>query len=336
MTRLLSILGSRVLTVFIIAVGIIYYITIAVWAKEAFASLMGNLKSDPLFIFAASLLFTNITIRAVWAFFRIRNEKMKMFLRFPLIAGLIIFLFAFLMSNAFRQFQWKVVGVNDVLDFGKGKVFRVTHINPALKNEVINIKGEGGIFSYEPTLRLMDRDGMQYEVGAYPPTKIKGIYMHVLQFGIAPGIKLIERNTVVAKGYMAMRLLPFGATDSFEIPPFVYRFNLIIRPDRTIRKGNEVAYHYDVERPLYRVMITKGDKMVAQAETRTGITFDDVLQLNFFKPDYWIMLETVSDPFLPFFIGGMGLLSVGIVLYPFSFLIREKRDGSSVVALRHL
>lgn len=331
MKRLFEMLGSRILAIWMITMGIVYYLTVAVWAKEAFASLVENLRSNPLFILPAVLLFANITVRGIKAMLRVRRNRRIMFLRLPLIAGLILFLFASFMSNAFRQGQWKVVGVNDVLEYGEGKEFRVTRIDPAIKNEVISIEGDGGIFSYEPSLVLMDRDGVRYEVGAYPPTRVKGLYMHVLQFGLAPGIEFLERQAVIAKGYMIMRLLPFGGTDGFEIPPYPYRFNLSIRPDRMIRKGSETAYHYDIERPLYNVVITKGDKLVSESETDTGLSFDGQMRLNFFKPDFWIMLETVKDPFLALFVGSGALLVLGIVLYPFSFLVRETGPIPSVV-----
>jgi len=320
MKRFFGLLSSRALTIWLFAAGIVYYVTVAVWSREPFASLTENLKTNPLFIIAAIVLYANITVRGIRAILRLRKNRKVMYLRVPLISGLIIFLFAFFMSNAFRQFQWRIVGVDDMLDFGKGKVFRVLHIDPALKSDVIRMEGEEGIFSYEPSLTLIDRDGIRYEVGAYPPSRIKGLYMHVLQFGIGPGIEFIENNTVIAKGYMVMRLLPFGLTDGFEIPPFPYRFNLTIRPDRTIRKGNEIAFHYDIKSPLYNVQITKGDKPIIETETVSGVSFDDHMRLNFFRPDFWIMLETVKDPFLPLFVTGMVLLVIGIFLYPLSFL----------------
>jgi len=331
MKRILNMAGSRSLTVWILTTGIVYYLTVAVWGEEAFSSIMSNLRSNPIFITVAAMLFVNITVRGVMAVIGLRESKTKLFLRLPLIAGMIIFFIAFFMSNVFREFQWKLVGVDDVLKFGKNRVLRVVHIDPALKKNVLLIKGEGGIFSYEPIIKFRDPDGIQYDVGAYPPARVKGLYMHVLQFGLGPGIELIENKTVIAKGYMALRLLPFGSMDGFEIPPYPYRFDLTIRPDRTIRKGNNIAYHYDIEKPRYNVVITKGNKRIAEKETDSGINFNGDMHLNFFRPKDWIMVEIVKDPFLQYFVVGLGLLLAGIILYPFSFLVGGAKDSASVV-----
>jgi hypothetical protein len=144
--------------------------------------------------------------------------------------------------------------------------------------------------------------------------------MHILNFGIAPGVELWQNGRLLRRGYMALRIIPFGTVDSFEISPYPYRFYIHILPNRILKKGKETAREYNINKPLYQVEILKGDKRVFTGSTSETLTFEGYT-LRFFRPIYWVQLEVVHDPFYLWFILSLALLFVGVPVYLVGILL---------------
>lgn len=322
MKRLISFLGSKTLTVWLTGFFVIYYLTIAVWSKEAFASFIINLSRNNLFRSVFALFFLNIAIRVSKALIRIWPSKALFFLRLPLNLGIPILLFTFFIGPSFRDTRQIPVTKGDMVEIRwEGAYLSVTGIEPALKKKALR-RDDSSIFDFEPGITLRDDRGT-YSIGAFPPKRVGSTYMHILNFGIAPGVELRKGNEVVAAGNVALRLTPFGVVDSFTLEPLPYRFYLSIIPNRVIKKGREAEREYDLDRPLYDVKVTKGDKVIYKGSTDAAILFDGDTSLSLSAPVDWVLLEVVHDPFLIPFIVGLILTSFGILLYPFSLICSE-------------
>jgi hypothetical protein len=168
---------------------------------------------------------------------------------------------------------------------------------PGLRPNILDTELDIGIFAHEPKLTLMDRSSQKFTVGAFPPKKLGNTYYHILNFGIAPGIRFLRGDEVLTAGYMPLRILTFGSSDFFEIPPYPYRFLVSLEPDKTLLKGDAISSQYNLERPVYRVRVFRGDTVIKDGNSREGIIFDGY-SLYFFQPSYWILLEAVKDPAL--------------------------------------
>ncbi|MGE5893515.1 MAG: hypothetical protein ACM34I_05625 [bacterium] len=324
MKTLFSLLGSKTLTLWLSGIIVFYYLTAAVWFKEAFATFVGFIENNPLFQLWYVLFFLNISIRIFLFVKKEWHAKRKLFFKLPVSLGLVILLFSFFMSINVREFRWLLLGEGDPVDIPwESTSLRVVKVDPAIEKNLLRTD-DSRIFNYEPVITLADRFNTLYRIGAYPPRKIGRTYMHVLNFGIGPGVELAENDKEVSKGYVALRLIPFGNVDSFEMPPYPYKFSLTVLPNKVVTRGAETAREYDIEHPLYEVQVAKGDRIILKGEaSEQPLSFDGSMSLRFFTPSYWVLLEVAYDPFLLWFLAGIVLSLAGLFLYPFHYFIRN-------------
>ena len=317
---IISFLGSKTLTVWLVGALIVYYLTVAVWSREAFATFILNLSRNDLFRVLYVLFVINAALRIIAALKALWPRRRRFFLKLPLYAGLLLFIAAAFMSLNVRKSRIILLGHGDRVTVAWDRApLRVIGIESALKKRMLRTEGSA-VFDYEPSVTLIDGRGRRYSINAFPPKKIGSSFMHIMNFGIGPGVELRKGGRTVTKGYMALRLTPFGAVDRFAIDPYPYTFYLSILPNRVLKKGNEAARDYDLTTPRYRVEVTKGDRVIAGAETDTMISFDKDMSLHFSPPDDWVLLQAAYDPFFPWFVTGLVLLLLGSILYPFTFL----------------
>ncbi len=322
--RLMSFIGSTTLTVWLVGLFIVYYLSMAVWSKEAFATYITHLSRNNLFRIFYIIFFLNVTARIFSAFRALWSSKIRFFLRLPLYAGLVVFLFSFFMSLNIREYKWLIVGEGDVVELPHELgLLRIVRVESALKKRALRTE-EAVIFDYEPKVVLQDERGERHTIGAFPPRLVSGTWMHILNFGIGPGVELRRDGEALFKGEIALRLTPFGSVDSFRIEPFPYKFYVSILPNRIVRKGKEAGRDYDLSAPRYQVAVAKGDKMIAKGETDAELMFDGDMSLKFFPPSDWVALDIAHDPFYPWFVSGLLLLLIGVVLYPFSFFSKKR------------
>jgi hypothetical protein len=320
------VLQSRTLTLWCVGLAIIYYLTVAVWAEEAFATFMQRLSHDNIFRVVYVVFCLNVTLRIFTSLSEFRYEKIRFLLKAPLSLGLVIFLLSLFLSLNVREQKWQLVGEGDVIDLDwEEALFEVSRIDPALKKDTLRTD-DSGIFDYEPRVFLKDNRRKKYTAGAFPPEKMRSTYMHILNFGIGPGVELKENDRILFSRYYALQLMPFGALDSFEIPSVPYRFFIRILPNKVIKKGDITARNYNIERPLYEVEIVEGDRMIQKETTDGSLRFADTFEMTFLKPSYWVLLEMVYDPFYKGFVVGLFMIPIGGLLYLVSLVIpRRKR-----------
>ncbi len=323
MKAAISFLGSRQLTVWMVLCFIVFYLTMAVWSREAFGTFVVGISSDVVFRVLYLLFCANVTTRAAAALWTCRRDKARFILMLPLYAGLPLLLLSFFLSINTRDFQWMIVGEGDVIRLPwEAGPYRVLHVKPAVERNTL-VTADSPVFAYEPFIDIDEQSGGFHRIGAFPPKRVGATYLHILNFGLGPGVAISKGGKTVQRGEVALRLIPFGAVDSFEMRPLPYRFFVSILPNSIIKKGREAVREYDLSAPLYHVEIVKGDTVIAAGDTSGSISFDNDMSIAFSPPADWVHLEAVHDPFRFWFITGLALTAVGIAVYPVRSLIRQ-------------
>ncbi len=322
--KIVAFLRSSTLTVWLVGLFVLYYLTMAVWIGEAFARYVTHLSTNTVFRVFYLLFLANVTLRIAANIGRMRGRWLLMTLRLPLLLGLILVLASFFLSLNFRQQVWsQPLGEGDPIELPwEPEAFRITKVEPAISKRALRAE-DSVLFDYEPGITLTGKDGVPQRIGAFPPRKAGRSYLHVLTFGLGPGVELRKGKEAVWRGYVALRLVPFGNVDTFTLPEHPYQFYLSVVPTAVVKRGRESARTYDLEHPRYLVEIEKGDRLVAKEETDRELAFDGDMKLSFFEPSDWVLIEAVRDPFLPWFAGSLMLLGAGLPLYPFSLLLRQ-------------
>ena len=331
MKKLFSIISSKAFLIWLIAGWTVYYVTNAVWSEEAFAGFIGGLSKNPLLQIPYVAFLLSLALNIVRAAReRLKKGFLALALWIVLPLGAFMFFGGYFLSAALRSQAQLLVGEGDTVTEGLGSPsgeLYAKRISPSLKDEFLDtgeadtsaVESEGSVFAYEPKITLSDRS-RDYEVGVFPARRVKGTYYHILNFGLAPGIRLLDAGGEVLKeGYLALRILPPGAEDSFELAP--YRVVVRLSPERVMEKGDAQAKVFSLRSPSYRAEVYRGDERVFEGDSRVGITFDGK-RLEFTEPAYWVFLEVVKDPGVPFILSGLALLLLGAILLPLRLIVK--------------
>ena len=326
MRGLLRVISGKGFLLWLIMGWILFYVTLAVWSKEAFARSVIWLGNNPLVQAPYVLFLISGVLNLVRAFRETIKRGVVRFSMWVLLpAGILMLLVGFFLSANLRQSDWIIAGEGDVLNpRWQESPYVLSEIKPPLKDELFAVEGES-VFKYEPKVTV-SADGESFIVGVYPPTMIRGTYYHILDFGLAPGIRLKKGNEVLQERYVPVKILPPRSEGVFEVSP--YKFFLKIAPDRTVRKGMAKAKLYSLVSPAYEVRVVRGDEVVFEGSSRDGIFFEG-RELSFFEPTYWVRLEVVSNPAMNILIAGVAVTGAGVLsmclLVLFNISARRRR-----------
>lgn len=310
--RAAGILGDARLTTGLTVTWVLFYMTWAVWGEEAFAGFVSLLGRQPAFQALYLLLLVNLFLRVLsW----LRGSKRGLFRTgagVVLRLGLLLLLSGFFVSVMTKQAMRPLVGEGDVLGARWSEAtFPVERIQPSLQERILDV-GEGvGLFALEPAMVLKTPDGPA-SVGAFPPARFGRTWIHILQCGLAPGMRLSRDGRIIREGYAALRLLPPGRTDEFSLERTPYRILFKLIPQRTFRKGKLEVGEYDLTRPLFDVRVLRAKREVARGTSAVPILFDG-LTLETLPPTSWALLDVVRDDGIPFVAGGLILIALGAV-----------------------
>ncbi len=326
--KIVGVISSKEFLLWLAGVWIFCYVTLAFFVGEAFGMFMVSLQKN-LLVRVPYVLFIIGAILNLIRVFQSRWQRGRAYALLSVILplGVIVFLSGFLLSASYRQAQWiQVREGQTVRPFWSKSAFMLTNIKPVLKKETLQAEESGAIFDYEPKITLGDWAGRSHEVGAFPPAKIGDTYFHILNFGLAPGVRLESEGRVLEERYVMLRILPPGWQDTFELEPYPYRFSLRIAPDRILQKGDEKLKLYNLDRPTYEVEVRRGDKALFEGKTSEGRVVFEGAELSFMKPTYWVLLDVARDPGRPVLLWGIAIISVGLPLWLVS-LISGKRKA---------
>ena len=155
----LSFLGSRTLTIWIAGMFLLYYLSVALWSKEAFASFVLNLSGSTLFKFVYVLFVVNVAFRMAAGFKGLMRSRARFLMRLPLYAGLLLFLVAFFMSLNIRQNKSILLGEGDPVEIPwERAAYQVLRVKPALEEKALRTESSA-IFDYEPGLTISAATG---------------------------------------------------------------------------------------------------------------------------------------------------------------------------------
>lgn len=298
----------------LIWVWALLYVTLAVWGQEAFAFFVTAHIKYPIVLYISCfsvLVFAGNFVRYAMRGFAARRMKAIPWLVLP--AGVVLFLMGFVLMAGF--------GKSRLMVLQEGQEFKVpgsarSYVVERLDVDVVeNYFGEGrgfGLLRSEPNITLSN-GGVRHIIGAFPPTRFDGVYSHILDFGIAPGIALLERGNIALSGNPILRILPPGTEDSIEIEGLPYRFYVRLAPERIVEQAGEKIIQYDMVTPKYFVRIEKGDETVFDGTSDQEIVFDEFL-LRMEPYVYWVWLEFKKGIGIPFIWAGAVLIALGLPL----------------------
>lgn len=301
--------GPSALTFWMLAAWILYYVTRAVTGKEAFSSFVLSLGRSPL-PQGLFVLFLLVSLGSLlrFALRRFRHSRLTAPLWCLLPLGLWLYLLGFFISAVFSQSGSIFVGLGDeVRPPWQARAYRVAAMESGFKPEILDIDtGQSPVFRFEPKVYLAGGESI-HEVGAFPPTRVGNTYYHILDFGIAPGVRIYEGSRLLYEQYVIQRLLPPGRQDDFVLDSFAdYRFVVSMAPKRYIVKGEKKVGVYEPDSARYNVVVQRGQEILLDTSTEGSIVLDG-LDVQFMRPRYWVRLEGASNP-------GMGIFATGVVL----------------------
>jgi hypothetical protein len=315
-----SVVSSRVFILWLLAAWVVYYVTSAVVAPEAFARFAHGLGESILLQIGYTLFLVSAFLNLLRAF-RVRFAVHKFLgtVWMVLPVGIFLVLLGFFVSLATREHAWNKVGLGDmVIPPWEKSSYRVFKIDVPIGEKMLYEEEESGIFQYEPAVWVGKTPGETVRIGAFPPSRIGDTYYNVLDFGLAPGVRLAKGREVIQAGHVILKILPPGAEDVFALGS--YRLSLRILPERIMEKGKTKVRVYDFVSPAYHVSVYRGDELVFEGDSRKGVFFEGH-ELSFMKPEHWVWLQAARDP-------GMNIFRSGLaIMVPEMFLLRAMPEA---------
>jgi hypothetical protein len=294
---------------------VLYYVSTAIWMDEAFAFFVHGVKSNILIQIPFLLFLASGYLNILRAFRdKMRQDRAGFIVWLMIATGTMLYFTGLFLSINVRQYDNRLVGEGHSLKLPwDEETYYFSVVDPGLK-ESFKKSDPGGILAYEPKITMTDSSANSYTIGAYPPTRIDGTYMHILNYGLAPGIRFYDKETLVEEGYMVLRILPPGRSDFFEIKPYSFRFLVFLAPEYTENGGHHPEPIFNFKNPMVTTRVFSGERMIAEGDSREGLRFKGY-HLSFFEPAYWIQLESARDPGMPVMRFGLLILILGVPLY---------------------
>jgi hypothetical protein len=293
-----------------------YYVLSSIWMDEAFGSFAMGIGNNPLI----QLPFVLFLIAGYLNFFRasmhvLKEGKVRFLTWLVLPLGVLLFFTGFFLSLFLRESGKRMIGEGDIIKPPwVTETYHVTGIEPGLKESLPDTEMDRSIFAREPELTLTDKSARSYRVGAFPPEKIDGTYYHILDFGVAAGVKLYQGSQVKFGGYQPLRVLAPGRSDFFEIQPFPYRFLVSMEAEKVFEETGDYTSRFNIRKPVYKVRVFKDEKVLAEGDPKQGVRFGN-FRLYFVDQTFWVMLEAAKDPGLPVLRLSVLLILIGGPLY---------------------
>ncbi len=329
-------LWVRIIRNTLIGAWIVYYISLFTWSEEPLARFMVGLKNNIFF----QILFVIFLMSLTGGFLvTLREHKKRSILYaimmsfFPL--GVIIFFIGFFLSAVIRNDTLILTGKDDMIGIPwSGREYYVMDVKPSIKKKFldIEIEGDSPIFSHEPWILITDFN-TSYRIGVYPPVRIDETFFHILNYGIAPSIRLKDlRGNTILDGDFAMKLLPPGNIDYAFLGELPYRITLKLLPSGEIKRGKTVAKTYNLDDNLYELKIfrikSKNEPEILIKETITSqpISFDNYL-IEIKGHTYWVLLEIVKDDAVYLIGAGIVIIFTGIIIRLILFIPLLRRPS---------
>lgn len=318
--------SSKSFLIWLAGSWIIYYVMISIWSMESFGNFVTGLKNSfhiriPFLLFLVSG-YLNI-IRS--SLTRVKKGGGIQFIAWLLLPlGFMLFLSGFYISVTTRQFEWVTVAKEHILKPSfSTESYLIDDIKPGIREGLSDKYSGNVIFAYEPKVVVRDKSEHRYEAGAFPARRIDGFYAHILNFGLAPGIVIDDGGVNTGEWYLPLKIISPGNSDYFNILNYPYRVLLTLEPEMVNGDERQLSGQFNLKKPLYRLKVFNGEKVIKEAESRDGIQFDN-LTISFLEPTFWAMIEVVKDLGVPVILSGLLLMILGIPACFFRILFQSK------------
>lgn len=302
--KALDFLSSKPLLFWLFGLWTAYYIVLSIWDQESFAHFVMNLQNKTLYQipFVLFLVCGYLRIAGEAALF-IRRGALLMIGRLMLPLGIMLFLTGFFISITGRSFEWLMVAEGHTIKPAwSGQELTVRWIKTGIGEDIANRSDKNLVFAHEPKVTVADSQMKLYDIGAFPPAKIGNTYMHILNFGLAPGIIISQTGDNKDEGYFPLRIISPGSSDTFNLPGHPYKIQV------------ELIETIDMTKPLYGIKVYKDERVVKELQTRDLFEIDGIT-VEFKQPIFWVMMEAVRDYGVQFVIYGVLLVVIGGPLF---------------------
>lgn len=311
---------------------ILSYVVTAVWTTEAFASFIAALNASALM----KMPFALFLVCAAGNLLRASRSRLKqgrsVFMLWVLLpAGLLLYLTGFLLSVSMRESAFRTLGEGDpVQPPWSTAASRIVRIDLGLPETFLDIdlNRGAGIFQYEPKVFLQDENGRKASIGVFPASSHKGTYYHILNFGIAPMVRMQKGAEVIEESFIPLKILTPGSNDSIGHPAVPFLFQVSMEPERVIEKGETTASEYRPLHPRYAIRAYEGGKIVAEARNARAIEHAG-FSLTLGDPTVWVQLEAVRDRWYPLLVAGLFMTFAGLAARAALFLFSLFRRNAA-------
>jgi hypothetical protein len=239
--------------------------------------------------------------------------------------GFIILIISFLFSVHLRKAEENVFHEGETGAFLGNKVL-LSSINSKLPGKFMQI-GEKTRFKLGGLSAAISSSGNTYTITSGFPSRVEGHYYRITHLGFS-----VPFSAETSKGDFRKKvdldILPPGKTDIVELPMEDMFLTVALMPEKTIKKGLVTGKRYNLSRPLYRVVLQKGeDKNKPESVTvRPGervTSGGDTILLE--ENSFFLKINSVDDPALIWIYIG-SLLTLSGMIFMFSrFFWYEKR-----------
>ena len=315
LARIYGTLASPRLLVGLALLWILVYVTVAVWLDEAFAAFVVALGNNPIvqlfyFAFVASLGANLLRMAG-----NHRSEGALMLLCWAVFpAGLWLYGLGFGLSTVLGLQHWSVVQEGELLELPwQIRPWTMAELRPPFDSEYVEETSSSLLFGHEP-IALFRSGSEEAEVGAFPPSRLGDSDCNLMDFGLAPELRLTREGRTLYEGSIEGRLLPPGVSEEFDLATTGYhvRIRLVPNAHRELAGGTSRVFRMDS--PRYHLVVRFGNEILFDGEAATEVQLSDGARLALEGPGYWAWVRCGRDPGRPLLMLGLGLMILGLPL----------------------
>lgn len=243
-------------------------------------------------------------------------------------AGLVIFLVSVLASAHMRRSSETIVHEGETLQaFGRQVLLKAVFTD--LPEEFLQV-GEEGTFRLGAVKAELQALGSTRTISTGFPVRIDGLYYRITHFGLMQ--PAVFRGTGLDKTLqLDLDILPPGRTGLLPLSQELF-LAVALQPEKTISKGLLKGKEYNLKKPYYHIVLQKGSEKEKFGEL--NIREDETaassgVSVSLGRHAFYLKVQAVSDPSIPFIYAGSLLILIGILLM-FSRFFWYKKELSAV------
>lgn len=240
-------------------------------------------------------------------------------------AGLVMFLGALLVSHHSRAEERVMVREGEKTLLFK-RIIRVANMDPGLPPEYIEFDGHSDFAINEVSADVVSISTRERISSAYPSGS-DGLYMRITDVGIMQPISGRAGGAEFEWDIM-LKVLPPGLTDAETMLARDTFLSVALVPHKRFKKGLLEAASYDLAKPSYGLSLLSaegpGGGESVGARPGESVALGSV-EMRLGPESYYIELQAVRDPALPWLYAGLLTALLGCALMPLRLLWYERR-----------